>query len=152
MPRRDDPGQTQATDVAEIAHELRLLAGDLARRLRAEERLDDITATQYSLLAHLEREGPLTPGALALAERITSQAVGQALNVLEAADLVVRRIDPADGRKILAQVTPAGTRLVDKTRKSRETWLARSLASGLEAEELRTLSASIQVLQRLLRQ
>ena len=152
MPRRDDAGQTQATDVAEVAHELRLLAGDLARRLKAEERLDDITATQYSLLARLEREGPLTPGALALAERVTSQAVGQALNVLEAADLVERRIDPADGRKILAQVTPTGTRLVEKTRKSRETWLARSLASGLEAEELRTLSASIQVLQRLLRQ
>jgi DNA-binding MarR family transcriptional regulator len=152
MPRRDDAGQTHATDVAEVAHELRLLAGDLARRVKAEERLDDITATQYSLLARLEREGPLTPGALALAERITSQAVGQALNVLEADDLVERRIDPADGRKILAQVTPAGTRLVDQTRKSRETWLARSLASGLEAEELRTLSASIQVLQRLLRQ
>jgi DNA-binding MarR family transcriptional regulator len=89
---------------------------------------------------------------LALAERVTSQAVGQALNVLEAADLVERRIDPADGRKILAQVTPTGTRLVEKTRKSRETWLARSLASGLEAEELRTLSASIRVLQRLLGQ
>jgi len=136
---------------APLAHELRLVAGELHRRLRIEAAASDLTGTQFSLLARLDREGPGSAAQLAAAEHITSQAVGQSLTVLERQDLVVRGPHPTDGRAIVAQATTKGRRVVEQSRQARESWIARALDSELSTQELRHLADAIPLLWRIAR-
>jgi DNA-binding MarR family transcriptional regulator len=137
----------ETTDVAVLAHELRLLAGALHRRVRGEAGTGRLTATQFSLLARLERDGTASPGELAAAEGITTQAIGQGLSVLAAEGLVARRPHPSDGRQVLAEPTEAGSKLVAEDRRSRESWIAQALGS-LDHAELQHVAETVRLLSR----
>ncbi|GAA3395079.1 MarR family winged helix-turn-helix transcriptional regulator [Cryptosporangium minutisporangium] len=72
----------------------------------------------FDVLATLLRNGPphrLTPAALAADSMITSSAVAQRLNRLEARGLVARAPNPEDGRGSLVTLTPAGKAAVEET-------------------------------------
>jgi DNA-binding MarR family transcriptional regulator len=64
------------------------------------------------------------------------------------AGLVVREPDPIDGRVAWVKVTPDGRRLLERSRRRKEAYLAKALRS-LEPEELRTLEAAAEILERL---
>jgi DNA-binding MarR family transcriptional regulator len=146
MPSR--PGSTEE-NVAELAHELRLIAGELHRRLRTDTSAGTLTATQFSLLARLERDGPASAVTLAAAEHVTTQAAGQCLAALERESLVVRRPHATDGRQVVAEVTAKGRRFVDDSRRSRESWIADALGREFAPRELRQLNEAVQLLRRL---
>jgi DNA-binding MarR family transcriptional regulator len=137
-------------NVAALAHELRLIAGELHRRLRADTSAGGLTATQFSVLARLERDGPASAVTLAAGEHVTTQAAGQCLAVLEREGLIIRRPHATDGRQIVAEATARGRRFVDDSRRSRESWIAETLNDKFAPRELDQLTEAVQLLRRLL--
>jgi DNA-binding MarR family transcriptional regulator len=136
-------------DVREIAAVLRVSIGLLLRRLRQMRPEDELTLPESSALTRLDRTGPATPGALAKLEQITPQSMGATLAALEARGLVGRRPDPADGRRVVLSVTPAGLELLRSKHSARTGQLAQALSTGFTAAELRQLMAAAPLLERL---
>jgi DNA-binding MarR family transcriptional regulator len=135
-----------ALDSTLLASELRLVLGQLMRRLRAEHRF---SLSQGAVLGRLDREGTKSIGDLALAERVRPQSMTQTISDLEADGLIARRPDPADGRRILVELTALGLGTLEEDRRQREGWLARAIADDLSAEEQRVLMQTLALLRRL---
>ena len=71
----------------------------------------------FDVLATLRRSGAphaLTPGSLMRTAMVTSGAITQRLDRLEARGLVTRGPHPDDGRVVVVALTPAGLTLVDE--------------------------------------
>jgi len=132
--------------VVQGASELRLVLGQLVRRLRAEY---SFPVAQASVLSRLDREGAQTASALAAAEHVRPQSMAQTLAELETAGLIERRPDPDDGRRIQIELTEEGRERVLEGRGRREDWLAAAIATELSPEEQRTLLAAVPLLHRL---
>lgn len=135
-----------SNQVAGAAGELRLVLGQLVRRLRAEY---SFPVAQASVLSRLDREGPRSTSTLAAAERVRPQSMAQTLAELETAGLIARRPDPADGRRVLIELTGAGRERVLEARGRREDWLAAAIAEELDPDEQQTLLAAVPLLRRL---
>jgi DNA-binding MarR family transcriptional regulator len=136
-----------SAQVVDAAHELRLVLGQLVRRLRAEY---SFPLAQASVLSRLDRDGAQTTSALAAAERVRPQSMAQTLSELEADGLISRRPDPADKRQVLIELTKEGTARLAGERRKREDWLSEAIAE-LTADEQTTLLAAVPLLGRLAR-
>jgi DNA-binding MarR family transcriptional regulator len=136
----------RASEIATSASELRIVLGQLVRRLRSEYAFP---IAQAIVLSRLDREGPQTTSALAAAERVRPQSMAQTLAELETDGLISRRPDPADGRQVLIQLTSAGRDRLHEDRRRREGWLADAIAGGLTPSEQETLIAAVPLLRRL---
>jgi DNA-binding MarR family transcriptional regulator len=138
------------TPDAELAARLRLAITRMARRLRQEAGTGGETSpTMTAALATIERSGPLTPSALAQAERIQRPTATRVVATLEAAGLVTRSADPADGRVAFVAITPQGSALLKRIRTRKNQYLAQRLRR-LDATELATLVQAAELLERLL--
>ena len=137
-----------SAQVVKGASELRLVLGQLVRRLRAEY---SFPVAQASVLSRLDREGAQTASGLAAVERVRPQSMAQTLTELETGGLIERRRDPADGRRIQIELTEEGRARVLEGRGRREDWLAAAIAAELSPEEQRALLAAVPLLQRLAR-
>jgi DNA-binding MarR family transcriptional regulator len=133
-------------DLATLASDLRVVLGQLIRRLRAEHRFP---LAQSSVLGRLDREGTSSIGALAVAERVRPQSMAQTVADLETAGLISRRPDPADGRRVLVELTAQGRETLAADRRDRAGWLAEAIESDLSAAERRQLARAIELLRRL---
>ncbi|HEV3053169.1 MAG TPA: MarR family transcriptional regulator [Solirubrobacteraceae bacterium] len=131
---------------AALASDLRLVLGQLMRRLRAEH---SFSLSQGAVLGRLDREGPLGTVELASAERVRPQSMGQTLAELEAQGLVVRRPHETDRRRTLIDLTDDGRRVLAEDRKRRIGWLAEAIDRELSAEEQETLDRAVALLARL---
>jgi len=131
---------------AALASDLRLVLGQLMRRLRAEH---SFSLTQGAVLGRLDRDGPLGTVELAAAERVRPQSMGQTLAELEAQGLVVRRPHETDRRRTLIDLTDDGRRVLAEDRKRRIGWLAEAIERELSAEEQETLDRAVALLARL---
>jgi DNA-binding MarR family transcriptional regulator len=120
----------------------------VARRLRAEKSDQDLTDGQFSVLALLDRSGPLTPRALAEFERVQPPSMTRTLAGLLARGLIDRAGDPADRRQVIVRLTEPGTRAVQETRRRRDAWLSRRLAD-LEPKERAVLAEASEILRRI---
>jgi DNA-binding MarR family transcriptional regulator len=141
------PAKTAAQPTtAELAHELRDTIGRLVRRLRLEP---GPPAPQMTVLSRIDREGPASVSDLAAAERMRPQSMAQTVADLERADLVSRRPDPADKRRLFVELTPAGTELLHATRARREGWLTAALERELTAGERVALAEAVALLGRV---
>jgi DNA-binding MarR family transcriptional regulator len=132
--------------VVTAAHELRIVLGQLVRRLRAEY---SFPVAQASVLSRLDRESAQTASGLAAAERVRPQSMAQTLTELEGAGLIERRPDPEDRRRIQVELTGQGRERVLEERGKREGWLAAAIAAELSPEEQRTVLAAVPLLRRL---
>jgi DNA-binding MarR family transcriptional regulator len=135
-----------ATDLATVAGELRVVLGQLIRRLRAEHRF---SLSQATVLGRLDRAGPRSIGELATAERVRPQSMAQTVSELEADGLVERRPDPGDRRRALVSLTAAGRAALLEDRRRREGWLAQAIASRLSLHEQAVLREAVGLLGRL---
>lgn len=134
------------TDSARVASELRIVLGQLMRRLRAEHRFP---ISHGTVLGRLDREGAQSVSDLAAAERVRPQSMAQTVSDLEADGLVERRPDPADGRRALVSLTAQGIETLQTERRNREGWLAQAIAQDLSAEEQALLGEAVELLRRL---
>jgi len=129
-----------------IASDLRVVLGQLIRRLRAEHRFP---ISQGSVLGRLDREGPQGTSDLAAAERVRPQSMAQTIGDLEADGLITRSADPNDGRRTLIELSPAGREALKADRLNREGWLAQAIADELSADEQEVLARAVELLKRL---
>jgi DNA-binding MarR family transcriptional regulator len=121
----------------------------LGRRLRSERGTGELTALERSVLGHLARQGPLTPGDLAAADRLRPQSLTRTLARLEAVALVTRSPDPADGRRSLLAVTAAGTAALRCDLSKRDSWLAAAMTAELTSAETGLLRLAGELMERL---
>jgi len=122
----------------------------MARRLRqASGTGGEISPTLAAALATVEREGPLTPSALADHERIQRPTATRVVTQLEAMGLVTRTPDPSDARASNVAITRAGTTLLKRIRTRKNEYLARRLRE-LTPTQLATLDQASAILERLL--
>jgi len=142
----DDPTTAQTLT---MAGELRVLLGQLRRRLREEARPGELSASQLSVLSLIEREGPATVSALARAEGVRSQSMGATVSALIAAGMVIGAPDPADGRQTILALTDQCREWIRAYRAAREDWLLRAIQAKLAPEEQQQLATGIELLKRL---
>jgi DNA-binding MarR family transcriptional regulator len=135
-----------SVDTTRLASELRIVLGQLLRRLRAEHRF---SLSQGAVLGRLDREGSMSIGDMAGAERVRPQSMTQTIADLEADGLIARHADPGDGRRTLIELTDEGLSILEQDRRQREGWLARAIAEDLSAGEQQVLHEAIELLRRL---
>jgi DNA-binding MarR family transcriptional regulator len=134
-------------DTAALAARLRLGVTRLARRLRQEAEAG-ITPSMLSALSSAERRGPLTMRDLCAAEQVQPPTMTRIVAALLEAGLVVREADPVDGRVAWVRVSPEGRRLLARSRRRKEAYLAKALGA-LDPHELEHLLTAADVLERL---
>ena len=106
----------------------------LSRRLRVERADHGLTLTQISVLATLDRHGPLTPRELAQHERVQPPSMTRTLAGLEERALIVRTPHASDGRQHLISLAAPAAALLREDRRRRDAWLAQRLAELTQAE------------------
>ncbi|HEY1567573.1 MAG TPA: MarR family transcriptional regulator [Solirubrobacteraceae bacterium] len=140
---------TAAHNVDQIAAALRVSVGLLVRRMRQIPVEGELTLSETSALARLDRGGPTTPGALAKQEQISPQSMGATLGALEARGLIERAPDPDDGRRAVMSITDAGLDLLRSRRTAKVQQLSRALSTEFTPDELTRLAAITPLLERL---
>jgi len=138
---------TAPPDTAALAARLRLGVTRLARKLRQEAE-PGITPSMLAALSSAEHQGPLTMRDLCAAEPVQPPSMTRIVAALADAGLVAREADPGDGRVVWVKVTPEGRRLLERSRRRKEAYLARALRT-LEPRELDTLEDAAAILERL---
>ena len=145
------PVPAAACKPAPLAGELRLSLTRAVRRLRLERSSERITDGQYAALAALANRGPMTPTALAEDQHVQPPPMTRTINVLAEAGLVRRDDHPTDRRQVVVTITDAGLAEVKETRRRRNEWLAKRLAT-LEPAEREVLAQASVILRRLVEQ
>jgi DNA-binding MarR family transcriptional regulator len=135
-----------AIDTDLLASELRVVLGQLMRRLRAEHRF---SLSQGAVLGRLDRQGTSSIGELATAERVRPQSMAQTVCDLEGLGLIARRPDPSDGRRVLVELTDLGHETLAEDRRKREGWLATAIADDFSNEDQEVLQRALGLLRRL---
>ncbi len=141
-----DPGAARALA---MAGELRVLVGQLRRRLREQVHPGDLTWSQISVLGRLDRDGPATITSLARAEGVRPQSLGATVSVLQAAGLLRGVPDPDDGRQTILSITPACSALIKAGRAAGEDWLFHAIRTRFSKEEQAELARAVELLRRL---
>lgn len=132
-------------DPALLASELRVVFGQLVRRLRAE---NSLSLTHGAVLARIDRGGPSSASELAALIRVRPQSMAQTLNELERDGLIKRRPHPTDRRSSLVELTADAQARLQADRHHRESWLARAIEELSPAQQ-RRLNDAMGVLQEL---
>ncbi len=138
-----------AVRAAILASELRVLVGQLKRRMQDRAAFGDLTASQVAVLGHLDRVGTATVTSLARDQGVRPQSVGATVAVLEAAGLVSGAADPKDGRRTMLSLTAACRARIDAARLAREDWLFRAIGRSLSPGEQEELARALGLLRRL---
>ncbi len=120
----------------------------LARRLRSQRADTSLSLSQLAALGTLDRHGPLTPGELAVYERVQPPSMTRVVAALELAGMVTRTDHPTDRRQVLVAVSAEGRVLLRDDRKRRDAWLAQRMRD-LDPADLEVLRQAARVLDRL---
>jgi len=124
--------------------------GRIVRKLRqGKVDVGDVSLTEGSVLARLDRDGPDSPSSLAASEGARPQAMAATLAALEERGLVSRTPDPEDRRRAVLAVTDAGRKVVADRRSVSMRRLIDTLAREFTPEERATLHAVLPLLDRL---
>src|SRR3954454_20390386 len=130
-----------------LASDLRVLIGQLIRRLREERR--DLTLSQVTVLGRLDRLGPASISELAADERVRPQSMASTVAWLADHGLVERGPHAVDRRLVVFTLTEAGRKAVAEDRRRREGWLANAIERDLTERERRLLAEATLLLARL---
>jgi DNA-binding MarR family transcriptional regulator len=106
----------------------------LGRRLRSIRSAGALSTNKISVLSHLRRHGPSTPGEVAAVDRQQPQSLTRVFAELERDGLVVRTADAGDRRQSIITITEAGSRELERDVAERDAWLADALAGLTETE------------------
>lgn len=143
-------GTDGEAELAETAARLRLAVMRLSRRIR-QQTVEEVTQSQVSVLASVERVGTPTLGELAAAEQVRPPSMTRQVDALVAAGLLDKLPDPADGRVARVQLTAAGRRALNHSRSLRTAYLVRRL-QALTAAERAQVTALTALLEHVLEQ
>jgi DNA-binding MarR family transcriptional regulator len=136
-----------ALDTTALAARLRLGVTRLARKLRQEAE-PGITPSMLSALASVQRHETLTMRHLCDAEQVSPPTMTRIVAALVEAGLVAREADPLDGRVAWVRLSPAGAKLLERSRRRKEAYLSKAL-QRLEPREVEVLEEAAGILERL---
>ena len=114
---------------ARLAADLALAVMRLARQLRFRNPQSPVSLSQLSALTTLANEGAMTPGALAIRERVRPPSMTRVIASLADEGFVDRAPHPVDGRQVVVSVSESGAELVKAARRARQEWLAERLVT-----------------------
>lgn len=128
-----------------LASDLSLAVVRLARQLRFRRAESPVSLSQLSALSTLAKEGAMTPGALAVRERVRPPSMTRVIASLAEMGFVARTAHPVDGRQVLVSVSQAGADLVEAEKLASQEWLQQRIAR-LDADQRRTLLVAADLL------
>ena len=102
-------------------------------------------------LASVAKRGPLRLAELAQLEQVSAPSMTRTVSELESRGLVVRGVDPDDGRAIQVAVTPAGLDAILRARAARAEVIARML-DDMTPAEVAKVEAALPALEKALEQ
>ena len=134
----------------QLASELRTVVTRLIKKLRKESVTgQQLSLTERSVIALLNREKTLLPSELASMEKITNQSMSQILNNLLELGYIIRTPSETDKRKVLISLTREGENTLLQIRHERDEWLARAISEKCTNEDEALLGKAIGILTRL---
>jgi DNA-binding MarR family transcriptional regulator len=134
---------------AGLASSLRVSVMRLARRLRNErDQSDDLSVHHIAVLATLLRNGQMSIGDLAAAEKVQPPSMTRTVNSLVERGLIGRAARPDDKRIVVVDLTDDAVKVLEDSRRRKEAWLNRMLAE-LTPDERRALRDAAPILERL---
>lgn len=110
--------------------------------------MGDLTPSQRSVLATLDRQGPLRMGELASIERVSRPSITGIIGRLEGRGLVTREASPEDARSTVVQLTAPAREILTTTHQRRSAFLANRLTL-LSDDEVGTLTKAALLLDRI---
>jgi DNA-binding MarR family transcriptional regulator len=110
----------------------------------------ELSLGQLAALRTLEGHGPLSPGELAVHEKVQPPSVTKMLARLEELGYVSRAPHAADRRQVVVTIAPAGRALLEDDRRQRDAWIAHRL-HALAPDEVAALRAALPVIEKLSR-
>lgn len=134
----------------DLASELRVILGQLTKRIRLKGSTEDLTQSQKYVLVRLERDGASTATALAQAEGMRPQSMGAIITALESGGFITGSPDPSDGRRTIISITETARRDVAARRLAKTDYLADAIAENLTPDEQQQLAAAVKLMKRLL--
>lgn len=108
-----------------------------------------ISVGKIGVLAYLSKHGQTSASTLATAEKISPQAIANAVRELKSLGLVVRTPDEQDRRRIWIELTDAGRERLAQERSNGLDWLEHAIAERLTDEEKKTLDSVVPILRKL---
>ena len=140
-----------ANETPELARDLRLAVGRVARRLRRIylDGGEGLSFLELAVLNRLRTSGPTSPGALAGDEGVTSAAVAATLTRLESQQLVSRSRAAEDGRRVVVLITEAGQRVLRRGEAATLGRIQEVLTGQLSAADRDRLAAAIPLLEKV---
>src|SRR6266480_6111044 len=109
---------------AALAARLRVAGWRFARRMRRESS-PGISPTLSAALHTVETQGPITAGQLAAYEHVQKPTMTRTIQAMLDRGLVERLPDPLDGRVSWLSVTPEGRKLLQRSRRRTDEFLAK---------------------------
>lgn len=137
------------TDPAQLAARFRQALTPLVRQLRTQVETG-MTPSLMSALGTVARHGPITLGDLAAAEKVTPPMATKLANALAERELVDRLPCADDRRVVRLSLTAEGRRLLDRSHRRRNAWLAQRFAA-LSDDERIAVAEAVGVIERLSR-
>jgi DNA-binding MarR family transcriptional regulator len=132
----------------ELVARLRAVIPRLARVLNDTSTGEDLTPTQYSVLALVRVRGPLGLTELTELEGLNPTMLSRIVKVLDERGLIRRMADPGDLRAARVAATEAGAQVHDRVRAQRTKVLIRCL-HGLPPQMSAALLAAVPDLEAL---
>jgi DNA-binding MarR family transcriptional regulator len=120
----------------------------LAQRLRVQRPPGALSTNKISVLSHLYRHGPSTPGQVAAAEHQHPQSLTRTFAELQLAGMVSRSRSERDGRESVLALRPAGRDALTRDMAQRDSWLGEALSS-LTAAEVGLLEIAARLLEQI---
>ncbi|MGK9270800.1 MarR family transcriptional regulator [Williamsia muralis] len=131
-----------------LASDLAIAVVRLTRHLRGRRSASPVSLTQLSALATLNREGPMTPGAIASRERVQPPSMTRVIASLADLGLVKREPHPTDGRQVIVTLSQSGTDVVVDEANAREEWL-RAQLKRLDDDQMATLRDAVGIIESI---
>jgi DNA-binding MarR family transcriptional regulator len=135
------------TATTDLASDLRLAVGRLARKVRLSEP-SGLTQSQLSALVTIDQIGHARLVDVAATEGVSAPTATRIVGALEKAGLVARAEDSEDRRATRVALTPAGRAALRRIRSNRTAFLQRRL-ERLADTDRDTLRAALPVLAAL---
>lgn len=146
-----EQGVERDTSPFRAAIDLRVAFGRLRRRMRAVATGTELSSSQASVLARLYKKEAASASALAELEGVRPQSMTTTIAALEELGLVARTPDPADGRRHIITLTPAGSEQGGGLRAARGEWLVHAMETELTDDDRRTVIDAMAIIERLAR-
>lgn len=148
MSAKANPDPPSTTSTERLAADLRSAIRRITTRLRSERAEGELGDAALDVLVRLHKHGPLSLSELSEQARVTPGSMSQTVNRLTTGEYAVRGPDPADRRRVLFTLLPAGQAIAAETRSRRTGWLLARL-DELDADDRAALTRATEILRRI---